>query len=173
MSTLQPAALQGPSARPAATRAFSLIEILVTVGLLSFIILGLLGMFTQTQRAFTSSMTQTDMLETGRGLMSIIAPEFEQMTPATLSTSTNFFVEIPSSTALPFAQVVGPNMDPLAMEMPGMNVDRTNVIQRCFMLSRLNQDWVGTGYEVLGDYANAGVGTLYRFYRTNYSRYGP
>ena len=43
-------------------RAFSLIEIMVTVGLLSFIILGLLAMFNQTQRAFKSSITQIFIL---------------------------------------------------------------------------------------------------------------
>src|SRR5437899_453189 len=38
--------------RPVPSPGFSLIEIMVTVGLLSFIILGLLVMFNQTQRAF-------------------------------------------------------------------------------------------------------------------------
>ncbi|HPC60329.1 MAG TPA: prepilin-type N-terminal cleavage/methylation domain-containing protein, partial [Verrucomicrobiota bacterium] len=52
--------------------AFSLVEILVTVALLSFIVLGLLAMFHQTQRAFRSSITQTDVLEAGRALTEII-----------------------------------------------------------------------------------------------------
>ena len=37
--------------------AFSLIEIMITSALLSFIVLGLLAMFNQTQRAFRSGMT--------------------------------------------------------------------------------------------------------------------
>src|SRR2546427_12839187 len=53
--------------------AFSLIEIMVTVALLSFIVLGLLAMFTQTQRAFTSGMTQTDVMQSGRAVVETIA----------------------------------------------------------------------------------------------------
>ena len=37
--------------------AFTLLEILVAVALLSFIVLGLFAMFNQTQRAFRQSMT--------------------------------------------------------------------------------------------------------------------
>ena len=48
--------------------AFTLIEIMVTVALLSFIILGLMAMFHQTQRAFRNSITQTDVLEGARAL---------------------------------------------------------------------------------------------------------
>jgi hypothetical protein len=48
--------------KPSGSQRFSLIEIMVTVGLLTFIILGLLLMFNQTQRAFRTGMTQTDVL---------------------------------------------------------------------------------------------------------------
>src|SRR5215472_4077807 len=60
---------------------FSLIEILVTIGLLSFIVLGLLAMFNQTQRAFMSSMKQTDVLESGRLTMDMLSRELAQTTP--------------------------------------------------------------------------------------------
>jgi len=44
---------------------------------------------------------------------------------------------------------------------------RTNVLQEIFFLSRQTNQWVGTGYRVLG--ADNGVGTLYRFsVSTNY-----
>src|SRR5947207_12610645 len=52
---------------------FSLIEIMVTVSLLTFIILGLLLMFNQTQRAFRTGMTQTDVLEAGRATMDMLS----------------------------------------------------------------------------------------------------
>src|SRR5438552_855059 len=63
-----------------ALSAFSLIEILITVGLLSFIILGLLLMFNQVQRAFRSSTTQADILEAGRAVADMLARELEEMT---------------------------------------------------------------------------------------------
>ncbi len=50
------------------TSAFSLIELMITLGLISFIILGLMLMFQQVQRSFRGSMTQTDVLEAGRAV---------------------------------------------------------------------------------------------------------
>jgi hypothetical protein len=141
--------------------AFSLVEIMVTTGLLSLIVLGLLAMFMQTQRAFRSSMTQTDMLETGRAVSEMIARDLSEMRPAhapyryvgsVTNYSTNFFSEIqslPSIWWLPSA--------------PGVNADRTNFYQRFFFLTLANQQWGGVGYKIQEDYPNAGVGTLYRF----------
>jgi hypothetical protein len=165
--------------RLSGARAFSLIEIMVTVGLLSFIILGLLLMFNQTQRAFRSGLTQTDVLESGRATMDLLARELEQMSPSEAPDyidsglrrrATNFFVE-PSTTSFgynstaPFSWI-----KPLVQELPGNAQSRTNLIQRFFFLSKLNQDWIGTGYEVVPDDANQCVGTLYRYTETNNPR---
>ena len=65
--------------RGIASQAFSLIEILVTVAILSVIILGLVAMFNQTRRAFTSSMTQVDVLESGRSAADLLSRELEQV----------------------------------------------------------------------------------------------
>ena len=151
--------------------AFTLIEIMITVALLSLIVLGLLAMFNQTQRAFRTSMTQSDVLEAGRSTMDMLSRELAQMAPSqapdTIVNSawyraTNFFVE-PNTFFTPFKQA-----------LPGMpsTVHRDNYIQRLFFVSRLNQDWLGTGYEVLPEDPNGIVGSLYRFYRTNTPRVG-
>lgn len=140
--------------------AFSLIEIMVTVGLLSFIILGLVAMFTQTQRAFRSSMTQTDVLESGRAVTEMLSRELEQMAPSHLPYVTNFYAVIPTSASEPLLQgLAGTRVN----NDPNIQDRRTNVIQRFFLLSRLNRDWKGIGYQVIPEYPNAGVGTLYRF----------
>src|SRR5437879_197722 len=73
--------------------AFSLIEIMVAVALMSFIVLGLLAMFTQTQRAFRASMTQTDVLESGRIATDMIVRELGQMSASDRAYTTNFFAE--------------------------------------------------------------------------------
>ena len=178
------------SRSPASVLAFTLIEILVTIGLLSFIVLGLLAMFNQTQRAFRAGMAQTDILESGRASMDIIARELEQTTPSEYPylnnglgypviwsqypvssipynivrfAATNFFVE--------FAP--GFNNPPLLQELPGNVLPRTNLVQRFFFLTQVNQDWVGIGYQVIPDDTNGCVGTLYRFVGTNFSRQGP
>lgn len=144
---------------------FSLIEILVTVALLSFIILGLLAMFHQTQRAFRGSITQSDVLESGRALTDMLAREIEQMTPSHMphltngtqfSLVTNFFAE-PS---FGFFQ-------PLIQNLPGTAAERTNLVQRFFFLTRQNLDWTGVGYQVIPEDVNAGAGALYRFRSPN------
>jgi len=155
--------------------AFSLIEIMVTVGLLSFIVIGLLSMFTQTQRAFRNSMAQVDVMETGRITVDMLARELEQAVPARVAyvtnrfAVTNFFVELCPGFG-----------DPLLLGLPGTTFQgqpntqdrRTNVIQRFFFLTRMNQDWVGTGYQVIPDARDARLGTLYRYTVTNRMRGG-
>jgi type II secretory pathway pseudopilin PulG len=171
------------SATSAKESAFSLVEILVTVALLAFIILGLLGMFIQTQKAFRGSMKQTDVLGSGRAVMDMIARELAQMTPSQMRATINFSADIPPGpnqippsaapiNSPPYAEVgtvAGKTYPPIKQTLPGAipPVARTNVIQRIFFLTLVNQDWIGTGYEVVADYpggqANSGVGTLYRF----------
>jgi type II secretory pathway pseudopilin PulG len=142
--------------------AFTLIEILAAVTLMSIIVLGLLSMFNQTQRAFRGSMAQVDVLESGRLATDMLARELEQMTPSecpgTNGTHTiNFFTFVPSPGAS------------MLQGLPGTTLQRTNILQGFFYLTRVNQDWIGTGYQVLTNDANAGVGTLYRFSATNRS----
>ena len=180
-----PQAERNPAARPMRKQpaAFSLIEIMVTVALLTFIVLGLLLMFNQTQRAFRTGMTQTDVLESGRATMDLLSRELEGMSPSEepdyldggiWRRATNFFVE-PSTT---FFKTVSPGAFswtvPFVQDLPGNNtpryLPRTNLVQRFYFLSKLNQDWIGTGYEVVPDDANECVGTLYRYTATNYPR---
>ncbi len=152
---------------------------MVTMGLLTFIMLGLLLMFNQTQRAFRSGMTQTDVLESGRATLDLVARELEQMSPSQApdyidSTgirrrATNFFVE-PSLTFIPDPSLAFSWNNPMIQELPGNFVPRTNLIQRFYFLSKLNQDWLGTGYEVVPNDANGCVGTLYRYSATNNPR---
>src|SRR6476646_10360529 len=109
--------------------AFSLIEILLTVGLLSFIILGLMLIFSQVQKAFRSSMTQTDLMEGGRAIADMLSRELEEMRPSQLSYrpqdphSINFMAELESPSFGPYD--FG---DPLRQSLPGNDakVPRTN-----------------------------------------------
>lgn len=143
--------------------AFSLIEIIVVVGLMSFIILGLVMMFSQTQRAYKLGTTQVDVLEGGRAVMDLIQRELLQVAPANQpanSGATNF-----ATAMLPAPYY------PLIQELPGNEPDRTNVLQDLFFLSRENQKWSGIGYVVrtsqpgsgFTSIPTSGMGTLYRF----------
>ena len=125
---------------------------MVAVSLLSFIVLGLVLMFVQTQRAFRTGMAQKDVLETGRVVTDMLARELAEVTPSQMPYTTNFYAELSS---LPSYQ-----------ELPGTITPperRTNILQQVFFLTRLNQDWLGIGYQVVPDRPNAGVGTLYRY----------
>src|SRR6185503_11455848 len=87
--------------------AFSLVEVMVAVGLLAVIIVGLLAMFYQTQRAFRAGMTQVDVLEAGRATMEMIARDFQQASYSTEVVVTNLEI-------MPAAQY-----SPVPMELPG------------------------------------------------------
>ena len=148
--------------------AFSLIEILVTIALLSFIVLGLLAMFNQTQRAFRSSMTQVDVLEAGRAVTDMIARDMEQMVAGHLAyfgnvnnpyMSTNFFAEM---TPIMTQGVLQGLPGTVGSGGPGTQECRTNVFQDVFCLAKQNLDYVGIGYHVHPDPGSI-VGTLYRF----------
>jgi prepilin-type N-terminal cleavage/methylation domain-containing protein len=134
-------------------RGLSLIELLVVMALLSFIVLGLMAVFNQTQRAFKAGMAQVDVLESGRAAMDIITREVQEMAPLTTAgtNAINCFVQIPGYSEL-------------QQDLPGSSAPRTNVLQDFFFVSRVNQEWVGTGYSVLD--ATNGIGSLYR-YSTN------
>ncbi|MDB6067817.1 MAG: hypothetical protein JWR26_4025 [Pedosphaera sp.] len=132
-------------------RAFSLIEIMVTVALLSVIILGLVAMFDQTRKAFTSGLTQTDYLEAGRTAADMIARELGQMTPS-YTNQMNFYVDYAPGTIL-FAQ---PLANPADI--------RTNGLQRFYFLVQNNRQWSAIAYRFDAPGTSAGVGTLYRCY---------
>ena len=152
------------------TVAFSLIEILVVVALLSVIILGLLAMFTQTQKAFRIGLTQTDVLMSGRLAGDMFGRELEQITPAyqpqrvklVQTLNYNFYAQIPYD---------GNYDKPFLQPLPGGTMKRMNLIQDLFFISKRNQDWVAIGYFVRTNNSQngnlglspLGVGTLYRF----------
>lgn len=136
---------------------------MVVVGLLSVIILGLVAMFTQTQRAFRLGMSQTDVLETGRIATDLISRELQEAAPSPLP-ATNLFTSSFYTGPVPYQ-----SYRPLYLPLPGPgnNQQRLNPLQDLFFLQHENQNWKGIGYCVRtgpGFKADWGpVGTLYRF----------
>ncbi len=148
-------------ARLLVVAAFTLVEIMVVMVLLSVIVLGLMVMFTQTQKAFRAGMTQTDQLEGGRMFSELLLRDLEQIQPSGQPTGLNFYTQIPQ------------NYTPLEQSMPASTVPRTNVLQDLFFVTRVNQTWTGVGYFVRVNNNGTNqvgvqtvpdiVGTLYRF----------
>jgi type II secretory pathway pseudopilin PulG len=152
--------------------AFSLVEVLLVMALLSLIVLVLMTVFNSTQSAFRSGVTQTDVLEGGRVAMDMIVSDLKVMTPSG-GYNTNLFentFDLPLSTVNFYVNTNSYiNYQPLIQSLPGSinNEQRTNVLENVFMLSRQNIQgndfWVGMGYTV--NAANASpLFPLYRFY---------
>jgi len=133
------------------SQAFSLVEVLIVVALLSVIVLGLMAMLNQTQRAFRLGMAQTDVLESGRAATDLLARELQQIRPSYVSKAANFYVWLP-----PFT--------PLLQDLPGSTERRTNLLEGLFFLNCENQHWTAIGYRV--GTPDGGVGTLYRYMAT-------
>ena len=135
--------------------AFSLVEVLVTVSLLSLIVIALMNVFSTTQRAFRAGVTQTDVLEGGRAAVALIAADLRGMTPSgghfnTVNGAVNFFS---------FSN----NFAPLLQKLPGNLDQRTNLLNYFFVLGRENTEWTGVGYFV-DTASTTALYPLYRFY---------
>jgi type II secretory pathway pseudopilin PulG len=140
--------------RRIAAAAFTLVEIMVVMVLLSVIVVGLMAMFNQVQRAFRAGMAQTDQLEAGRMFTDLLVRDLQQITPSYQSNGVNFSTQIPDY--------------PLLLQaLPANSNPRTNVLENLYFTSRYNQTWSGIGYFVrtnawVGGYVSP-AGTLYRF----------
>jgi prepilin-type N-terminal cleavage/methylation domain-containing protein len=132
-------------------RAFSLIEVMVAVTLLSVMTVGLMAMFYHTQRAFRLGANQKDVHEGGRAAMELIARELQEMYPSYLSNVVNF-------------QAVTGSTVRTAMPLP-FGPDRINILQDLTFLARQGDEWIGMTYRVDdldADGNETGIGTLYR-----------
>jgi len=137
-------------------RAFSLIEIMVAVALLAIIIVGLLAMFYQVQRAFRGGKAQVDVMESGRAGMSQISREAQEAAATQLDGVTNMAVVVP----VDFSDNRPAPTSASRQTLPGSEI-RQNYLRDFFFLSRVNEDeWIGTAYRMSN--AVSGVGTLYR-----------
>jgi type II secretory pathway pseudopilin PulG len=137
-----------PSMLQSGSSAFSLIEILIAVTLMSVIMVGLMAMFSQTQAAFRASMTQVDVLESGRAAADLLSRELEQVAPSYYGDAINFYANAKAG--------------PVPQQLPGIgSYPRANVIEDFFFLTRENQNWIGMGYCV--EPRGAPLGALYRF----------
>lgn len=156
-----------------ARSAFTLVEVLVVMVLLSLIVFALLAVFNSTQKAFRGSVTQAGVLEGGRATMDLIAGDLRTMAPSddyytrvvnglviTNYGAVNFYFAVTASGSPP---------SPLVQPMVGGDSRRTNVLENFFMLSRGNQNgvptWFGVGYAVATNVPSSGpLYSLYRFY---------
>jgi type II secretory pathway component PulJ len=136
-----------------ATRsAFTLVEVMVSVALLSLIVIALMSVFNSTQAAFRASVTQAGILEGGRATMDLISQDLKEMAPS---------LDV-SNGAVNFYAFVFNSPGPLVQLLTASSQSRTNVLEKIFILSRNNQTWTGTGY-VVDPTSLSSINPLYRF----------
>jgi type II secretory pathway pseudopilin PulG len=128
--------------------AFTVLEIMVAVALLAVIIVGLLAMFYQVQRAFRAGTAQVDVMENGRAAISMITREMHEATATGLHDVTNLVI-VPARQGIQTSQVLS------------SGDVRDNFLQDLCFLQRRNDDWNGIAYRFTN--AWTGVGTLVRY----------
>jgi type II secretory pathway pseudopilin PulG len=147
--------------------AFSLVEVLVVVSLLSLIVLALMAVFSTTQRAFRSAVTQTDVLEGSRAAVDLIAADLRTITPS--GGVSNFNTGPVNFFSMDNYSYPSMAYSPLFQSLPPGDTNRMNVLNYFFVLGRENTEWVGIGYAVNSTNISP-LYPLYRFYaRTNIS----
>jgi hypothetical protein len=119
----------------------------VAVALVAIIIVGLLALFLQVQRAFRGGLAQKDVLEGGRAAMSVIARDLQELTVTSDPLRINFRCAPPALS------------DQAVQPLPGGGV-RYNVIQDAVFVSRVNDDLIGVAYAVQDP--EDGIGLLLR-----------
>ncbi len=158
------------------SRAFTLLELMVAVSVMTLVIYTLYALFNQTQMALRKNAAQVDVNEGGRAAMEMIVRELSQMetsgypaitdprTLLTYSGSKSFHSRItPGNSALLLAY----QSDALTPEGDDEDLAegfRTNILQDFTFTGRGDSGFFVTSYRVIG--AADGIGTLAR-YRTN------
>jgi len=130
-------------------RGFSLLEILVAVTLLVVIITGLLFAFQQTQRAMRSGLNQSDVLESGRATLALIAQQLQEMAQVQTTNGLNFYVGPASPGGVVKTQTLPDGSS------------RTNVLQEFFFHTRYNDEWHTMKYGYCDEEWNDGAATLF------------
>jgi prepilin-type N-terminal cleavage/methylation domain-containing protein len=158
-------------------RAFTLLELMVAVGLMGVIVAALYSVFNFTQKAMRSNASQTDVLEGGRFAMAIVVDDVRKLSAAGPSPETNFMyglspaINTPPLESLKPAQLLECYYEtnrpkdfsgylPTVQALDLGKYRRTNVLQDVFLFSRVGTRSEGTAYRVIN--ARGGVGTLAR-----------
>lgn len=162
--------------------AFSLVELLVAVALMTVIIVGLYSMFNETQKALRTNVSQVDVLEAGRSAIELIVQDIQQaeapgpllrqemsgdiffppssipkdnLPVAITNAHPHFFSGIQINSVNP--KVALPLIQNLTDHGEAVSNQRVNILQEMFFLTRSNLNWVAKGYFVSPSRTNAAL----------------
>ena len=159
------------SGRSRRQRAFSLLEILLVVSIMTVIVYALYTMFDHTQRALRGNSTQVDVQEAARATMDLISRDVEQCAASGLYENNSLGTNVFTLVSFPIKKA----SDALTQELSFASAPRwrTNVLMDLFLLTRPGNYWTSIGYFVASPtnpavaVAGDGIGSLYRFSPTN------
>ncbi|MFZ9853956.1 MAG: PilW family protein [Limisphaerales bacterium] len=167
--------MQNPRGRAIrSSRAFSLLEMLIGMAMLSVIVLALFAMFNQTQKALIANAGQTDVMENGRAVMDLLIRDLGRARPSNIGTNLVF---VPRSTNVQERLSPAPNMmvlrtaaGPSDPQVRAAFLDgwrRTTLFHDLFYLAENRPgQWTGAGLFVAPEdpaTPDDAVGTLYRY----------
>lgn len=154
--------------------AFSLLEMLVGMGILSIIMLALFSMFNQTQRALLANVGQSDVMESGRSVMDLLVRDLVRAHPANLTTNyvyqpgtTNIAEVIQPAASLVIVRTAAGVTNATVRQLFLDNWRRDSLLHDLFYLTEVRPGlWTGSGLFVAAEDPNNpddGLGTLYRY----------
>ena len=161
--------------------AFSLLEMLIGIGILSVVVLALYALFDQTQKALRSNINQVDVSEGGRSVMELLVRDV--MRAQASGVNSNYIVVPNPNRIIVEEPPIQPGTNLVIMRTQaglsgtpwqavfGDNGRRATALHELFYLVEQQPGrWVGAGLYVAGEDAinlNTGVGTLWRYEDTN------
>jgi hypothetical protein len=145
------------SSCPRRRRGLTILEMLVSTAMLSFIVLGLTAMLIQTQKAFKSGIKQNTITDSARTVIDMITGDLRQMSDGQNIYVTNFYW--------------GARFLTNVVNYENGVAIRTNELNDIYILEHTNTVWLGVGYAV-SNYHGTSVGALYR-YETNWTALAP
>lgn len=145
--------------------AFTVLELLLSISLMTVIVIGLYTVFNQTQKALRGTMSQVDVLENLRATSDLVVRDIEGAVPVRMA-DTNL-----TSLAVVMNPVSVP-VDLSGLASSGAPIMRT-AIQDLYFVRKQNDFWTAVGYWIGPANTNLlgrplSVGRLYKFtYETN------
>lgn len=160
------------------SRGFSLLEMLIGIGILSVVVLALYSLFDQTQKALRANVNQVDVSEGGRAVMELLVRDVSRASASGINT--NFIYARRSDD---IQEVIQPGTNLVVMRTTaglsggqwrtvfGDEWRRDTALHELFYLVEQQPGrWVGAGLFVAGEDPMStvdGVGSLWRYEDTN------
>jgi prepilin-type N-terminal cleavage/methylation domain-containing protein len=171
---MKPVSISSTSTNGRRRAGFSLLEMLVGMGILSVLVLALFAMFNQTQKALLANVGQSDVMESGRSIMDLLGRDLSRARPSNVGSN---IIYAPGTAQINMVIDPAANMVVLRTAAGPTNVNvrnafldqwrRDSLLHDVFYLSETEPgQWTGAGLFVAPEDPNApddGVGTLYRY----------